>query len=151
MEGVLWNLQYVIVYNDDLLIHSDTHERHRQILEQVLERLQQNHLKINLEKCILGNKEVSYLGFTLTPEGIKPARTSLRQSRPPRHQQMLKQSHPSWDCATSSGPTVQAHPEGLRVQRRALTRSSNGCFYQPQETAHFGVSDGLFQTTDNTP
>jgi hypothetical protein len=26
MEGVLWNLQNVIVYIDDLLIHSDTHE-----------------------------------------------------------------------------------------------------------------------------
>ena len=28
-------------------------------------------LKINLDKCVFGNKEVSYLGFTLTPEGIK--------------------------------------------------------------------------------
>ncbi len=55
MEGVLRNLQNVIVYIDDLLIHSDTHERHLQILEQVLQRLQQNHLKINLEKCIFGN------------------------------------------------------------------------------------------------
>jgi hypothetical protein len=37
MEGVLQNLQNVIIYIDDLLIHSDTHERHLQILEQVLE------------------------------------------------------------------------------------------------------------------
>ena len=68
----------VIVYIDDLLIHSDTHEQHLQILEQVLERLQQNHLKINLEKCIFGNKEVSYLGFTLTPEGIKPGKNKVK-------------------------------------------------------------------------
>jgi hypothetical protein len=78
MEGVLWNLPNVIVYNDYLLIHSDTHEWHLQILEQVLERLHQNHLKINLEKCIFGNKEVSYLGFTLTPEGIKPGKNKLK-------------------------------------------------------------------------
>jgi hypothetical protein len=78
MEGVLRNLRYVIVFIDDLLIHPDTHERHRQILEQVLERLQQNHQKINLEKCIFGNKEVSYLGFTLTPEGIKPGKNKLK-------------------------------------------------------------------------
>jgi hypothetical protein len=38
----------------------------------------QNHLKINLEKCIFGNKEVSYLGFTLTPEGIKPSKNKLK-------------------------------------------------------------------------
>jgi hypothetical protein len=78
MEGVLWNLQNVIVYINDLLIHSDTHERHLQILEQVLERLHQNHLKINLEKFIFGNKEVSYLGFTLTPEGIKPGKYKIK-------------------------------------------------------------------------
>jgi hypothetical protein len=78
MEGVLRNLQNVIVYIDDLLIHSDNHERHLQILEKVLERLQQNQLKINLEKCIFGNKEVSYLGFTLTPEGIKPGKNKLK-------------------------------------------------------------------------
>ena len=78
MEGVLRNLQNVIVYIDDLLIHSDTHERHLQTLEQVLQRLQQNHLKINLEKCIFGNIEVSYLGFTLTPEGIKPGKNKLK-------------------------------------------------------------------------
>ncbi len=66
MEGVLRNLKNVIVYIDDLLVHSDTHDKHLEILKQVLDRLRQNHLKINLEKCIFGNKEVSYLGFTLT-------------------------------------------------------------------------------------
>ncbi len=44
----------------------------------MLERLQQNHLKINLEKCTFGNKEVSYLGFTLTPESIKPGKNKLK-------------------------------------------------------------------------
>jgi hypothetical protein len=44
----------------------------------VLDRLKQNHLKINLEKCIFGNKEVSYLGFSLMPEGIKPGKNQLK-------------------------------------------------------------------------
>jgi hypothetical protein len=35
-------------------------------------------LKINLEKCIFGNKEVSYLGFTLMLEGIKPGKNKLK-------------------------------------------------------------------------
>jgi hypothetical protein len=78
MEGGLPKLQNFIVYIDDLLVHSDTHKRCLQILEQVLDRLGQNHLKINLDKCIFGNKEVSYLGFTLTPEGIKPGKNKLK-------------------------------------------------------------------------
>jgi hypothetical protein len=39
-----------------------------------------------LEKCIFGNKEVSYLGFTLTPEGIKPGKNKLKaikDAKPP--------------------------------------------------------------------
>ncbi len=78
MERVLPNLHNVIVYIDNLLVHSDTHERHLQILEQVLDQLCQNHLKINLDKCIFGTKEVSHHGFTLTLEGIKPGKNKLK-------------------------------------------------------------------------
>jgi len=39
-----------------------------------------------LEKCVFRNKEVSYLGFTLTPEGIKPGKNKLKaikDAKPP--------------------------------------------------------------------
>jgi len=74
IEGVLHDIPNVLVYIDDLLVHTDTHEKHLAILDDVLPRLHKNHLKINLEKCVFGNKEVSYLGFTLTSEGIKPGK-----------------------------------------------------------------------------
>jgi len=51
------------------------------MLEKVFECLHQNHLKLNLEKCIFGNREVSYLGFMLTPEGIKPGGNKLQAIR----------------------------------------------------------------------
>jgi hypothetical protein len=41
-------------------------------------RLHQHHLKINLDKCLFGDHQVSYLGFTLTPEGIKPGEAKLK-------------------------------------------------------------------------
>jgi hypothetical protein len=68
----------MIIYIDNLVVHSDNHKWHLQILEQVLEQLCQNHLKINLDKCIFRNKEVSYLGFTLILEGIKPGKNKLK-------------------------------------------------------------------------
>jgi len=37
MEGVLRNISNVIVYINDLLIHTKTHEEHIRVLEQVLE------------------------------------------------------------------------------------------------------------------
>ncbi len=51
MEGVLRNISNVIVYIDDLLVHTQTHDEHLKILEQVLHRLHSNNLKINLDKC----------------------------------------------------------------------------------------------------
>jgi hypothetical protein len=64
----------------------DTHEKHLQVLDQVLAWLHKNHLKINLEKCVFGNKEVLYLGFTLTPDRIKPCKNKLKaikDAKPP--------------------------------------------------------------------
>ncbi len=72
MEMVLRNISNVLVYIDDVLLHTATHKEHLKVLEKVFERLHQNHLKVNLDKCVFGNKEVSYLRFMLTPEGIKP-------------------------------------------------------------------------------
>ncbi len=48
MEAVLRNIKNVLVYIDDLLIHTATHEEHLKVLEQVFERLHQNHLKMGL-------------------------------------------------------------------------------------------------------
>jgi Reverse transcriptase (RNA-dependent DNA polymerase)/RNase H-like domain found in reverse transcriptase len=81
MEQVVRGLEHILIYIDDVLIHTDTHEKHLEALEQVLMRLPQHHLKINLDKCLFGNQQVSYLGFTLTPEGIKPGEAKLKTIR----------------------------------------------------------------------
>ncbi len=110
MEGVLRDIPNVLVYIDDLLVHTDTHEKHLQVLDQVLARLHKNHLKINLEKCVFGNKEVSYLGFTLTPEGIKRAKINSKPSRTPNHPPISRLSDHLWACAISSGHTSRTLP-----------------------------------------
>ncbi len=78
MEQVLRGLQNILIYIDDVLINTDTHERHLKALEQVLMRLHQHHLKINLDKCLFSDQQVSYLRFTLTPQGIKPGKAKLK-------------------------------------------------------------------------
>jgi hypothetical protein len=78
METVVNSISNVIVYIDDLLVHSASHEDHLVTLNQVLERLVHHNIKINLQKCVLGSKEVSYLGFRLTEEGIKPGTDKLK-------------------------------------------------------------------------
>jgi hypothetical protein len=78
METVENGISNIIVVIDDLLVHSATHEEHLITLNQVLEWLIQHNIKINLQKCIFGSKEVSYLGFRLTNVGIKPGVDKLK-------------------------------------------------------------------------
>ena len=78
METVVRGISNVIVYIDDLLLHSENHNSHLDLLDKVLSRLVQNGIKMNLEKCVFGSKRVSYLGFQLTEEGIKPGIDKLK-------------------------------------------------------------------------
>jgi hypothetical protein len=78
METVVHNISNIIVYIDDLLVHSASHDKHLATLDQVLRRLVSHNIKINLQKCVFGSKEVSYLGFRLTEEGIKPGIDNLK-------------------------------------------------------------------------
>jgi hypothetical protein len=74
MDGI----DNVIVYIDDLLVHSQTHEQHLISLDIVMTRLSENNMKINVSKCFFGNAEVRNLGFRLTPQGIKPGKEKLK-------------------------------------------------------------------------
>ncbi len=76
METVVNSISNVIMYIDDLLVHLASREEHIKTPRQVLKHLVQHNIKINLKECVFGSKAVSYLGFCLTEEGIKPALTS---------------------------------------------------------------------------
>ena len=94
METVVHGIANVIVYIDDLLLHSDSHPSHLELLDQVLRRLVQNGIKMNLEKCVLGSKRVAYLGFNLTEEGIKPGTDKLKavaKTPPPSNVREVRQ------------------------------------------------------------
>jgi hypothetical protein len=101
METVVNGLANVIVYIDDLLVHSATHAEHIAALDQDLQRLVQHNIKINLQKCFFGSKEVSYLGFHLTEQGILPGTDKLKavKNTPPPPKYTRYGSF--WDCATS--------------------------------------------------
>jgi hypothetical protein len=111
MEGVLHDIPNVLVYIDDLLLHTDTHQKHLAVLDKVLARLHKNHLIIDLEKCILGNKEVSYLGFTLILDGIKPRKDKLKA---------IKDAKPPMDIRTMRSFAVLCNFFRMQIKDFAL-------------------------------
>ena len=73
MSELMTGLEFVRVYLDDILcITCGSFKEHLNQLEQVLTRLKDAKLKVNLKKSSLAKPELEYLGYWITREGIKP-------------------------------------------------------------------------------
>ena len=94
VELVVKGIANVVVYIDDLIIHSRTHEEHLRTLDAVFTRLASHNLRVNLKKCDFGSSETSYLGFRLSKDGIFPGTDKLkavRDARPPENVKQIRQ------------------------------------------------------------
>lgn len=65
--------EFLTVYIDDLLITSPSFEKHLEHLSAVFTRLQENNFTLRLDKSFFCRTSVSFLGFVLSVEGIRPA------------------------------------------------------------------------------
>ena len=64
------HLETCLFYLDDIIVFSSTREENLALLRQVFERLRHADLKLGAEKCDFAAKEVSYLGYRVTEEGL---------------------------------------------------------------------------------
>ncbi|GJP53332.1 hypothetical protein CLOM_g12493 [Closterium sp. NIES-68] len=80
MNGVFRDLldKCVIIYLDDILIHSTTREQHLKDLEAVFQRLQQHRLITKGSKCEFLKQELEFLGHVISMEGIQIDPKKLR-------------------------------------------------------------------------
>ena len=62
----------VFGYLDDITIATETFEEHVTWIELVLKRLVEANMKVNKEKCEVCCSRVTYLGFLLDKEGLRP-------------------------------------------------------------------------------
>ena len=60
----------VLCFMDDIIIYSKDKESHMKRLEEVLKRLDNANIKIKLNKCQFFTKQVRFLGYKITQEGM---------------------------------------------------------------------------------
>jgi hypothetical protein len=60
----------VVVYIDDILIYTGNEEEYVQLTREVLRRLQENNLAIGPDKCEWHQKQVEFLGYLISGEGV---------------------------------------------------------------------------------
>ena len=73
MNELFTGFEYVRAYIDDLLcISNGTYEDHLIKLDKILDKLKKAGFKVNAKKSSFCQKELEYLGFKITREGIMP-------------------------------------------------------------------------------
>ena len=80
-------LSSLVIYLDDILLHSRTLDEHLVKLREMLSTLRKNHLYIRADKTVVACKEVEFCGFRIK-DGVKypnPAKVeAVRQIRAPK-------------------------------------------------------------------
>jgi hypothetical protein len=73
MNEVLFEFigKFVVVYFDDILIYTTSHDEHLDHLHAVFDALRAACLYTNLEQCIFCTDRVAFLGYVVTPQGIE--------------------------------------------------------------------------------
>jgi hypothetical protein len=61
----------ILVFIDDILIYSKNMEEHEEHLKLVLQVLREHHLYANFSKCDFFQKQVHYLGHSISKEGVE--------------------------------------------------------------------------------
>ncbi len=77
MSDLFSHLPFVKIYLDDILIHSTDAALHEDHLRQVFEILSKHKLTINAEKSTLSVTKVTYLGYEISANEIRPAPRNL--------------------------------------------------------------------------
>lgn len=67
-KDLLW--KSAIIYMDDILIFSDSYEKHLESLRIVFDRLNFYSLKLKASKCVFGVESVEFLGLQIQSGGI---------------------------------------------------------------------------------
>lgn len=70
MDQLLLGLEGVKCFFDDIIIQGSSEEQLLTRLRQVLQKLKDNNLRVNKEKCHFFKKSINYLGHTIDKDGL---------------------------------------------------------------------------------
>jgi len=73
----LMNKGKVMAFIDDMLVEIEIEEKHDEIVEEILRRLEENDLYVKLEKCMYKVRKIGFLEVIIGPNGIEIERKKV--------------------------------------------------------------------------
>lgn len=96
MNTILTGLQgkQCFVYLDDIIVYASSLDEHQQKLKLVFDRLRNNNLKLQPDKCEFLRKEIMYLGHVISDSNVQPNPDKIKAVAEfplPKNQKQIKQ------------------------------------------------------------
>ena len=98
MDTLLQDISHVICYIDDVLVTGLIEEVHLQNLTQVLQKLQEQRMRLKKEKCAFSKRKWNIWDTRLMLMVFTLHHQSYRQYSRPQHQEMSQSYELSLDC-----------------------------------------------------
>ena len=92
MENLLCEfLDCVVCYFDDIALFSDSWTHHIDLIKKVCIIFEWAGFKVNPNKCDWEKQEVEFLGYLITPDGLKPLQSKIKAILAMKKPKNLKQ------------------------------------------------------------
>ena len=88
---ILNNIDSIVIYQDDILLMTETIEHHNAMLDKVLNTLKEARIKVNRNKSDFFTEKVSYLGHIFDGNGVHPDSDKVRSIQEASHPKNIKE------------------------------------------------------------
>ena len=78
VANILASIDNVETDIDDVLIHGENVDSHHIDLIRSLDKLKENNVTLNINKCVFGVSEVTYLGHRINAQGVHPDEAKIK-------------------------------------------------------------------------
>ena len=147
MENLLQGITHVVVRVDDILVSGKDDPDHLANLEAVLSRISTAGLKLRLAKCLFIQPEVTYYGYVISGDGIKPVVAkvdAIKNAPEPKNVSQLRAFLGMLNCYHRFLPDVATILEPLH---QLLRKGSTWQWGKEQQEA-FATSKELLQSAE---
>ena len=104
------NLQYALIYLDDVIVYSKIPEEHLKHLEAVLDRFAVSGLKLKPSKCHFFKEKLTYLGHEISAAGMLPGQEGIQKSPRWATPPPSPESGSSWEPQVTSVISLRTMP-----------------------------------------